>query len=126
MKTIQINIKDNLSPEKEALEIAKKLITKKLLGNTTKSIGQGFEIQDLKTTIEVTRVPYERAIISKECSCCNTIFQKSSGVSLYVNYGGSVKLKKYCSKECADLVHSFLGDKRASFDRKKIATSLLF
>lgn len=126
MKTVQIKIKDNLTPEKEALEIAKKLITKKLLGNTSKFLGNGVEVQNLKTVIEVTRIPYEKAVISKECPCCQTTFQKSSGISLYVNYGGKVTLKKYCSKECADYVFSFLGEKRASFDRKKIGTSLLF
>lgn len=125
MKKIRIEIKDNLSKEQEIIAIARKLANKTILLSNHKVIGSSIEVQDLETQITIIRKPSERTLITKECSVCKTIFQKSSGISLYQNIGGKVRLSKYCSKECSDIVVNFLGD-RGSYKRKDLVFITFF
>lgn len=123
MKKITIKIKDNLSPQQEALEIAKQLAKNPLMlgGGAVAFIGQGVEIQELKTTIEIERIPSEPIMCL--CSVCDTNFDKSIGKRLYINYGGNVKSNFYCSDGCRNIVLSFLPPERASKTRKFIKQS---
>jgi hypothetical protein len=120
MKKIVIKIKDNLSPQQEAFEIAKQLSKNTLMlgGSATAFIGQGVEIQELKTIIEVERIPSEPIMCL--CSVCDTNFDKTIGKRLYFNYGGKVRDKLFCSNECRDFNLSFLPENRASKTKRFI------
>lgn len=126
-KTINIKIKDNLTKEQEAIEIAKQLSKNKLFlsqGNK-KLIGESVEVQELNTVIKVKRYTRERVHKTLECSRCNCMFASNTSTNVYHNYGGTIKTLKYCSKECANEVLNFLGD-RASLYKNKINVPLFF
>jgi len=112
MKTVKIKIKDNLSPEREVLEIAKQLAKNPLmLGNGVKAlIGQNVEIQHLKTTIEIERIPTEPTM--HVCSVCECNFDKKVGKSISHNYGGKPRKIYVCSEDCIDVVSAYLPKNR--------------
>jgi uncharacterized Fe-S center protein len=120
MKKVTIKIKDNLSPEQEAFEIAKQLAKNPLmLGNSVVGyIGQGVEVQHLKTTIEIERIPTEPTMCI--CSVCDCNFEKSVGKRVFINYGGSINKRLYCSEDCRKIVLNLLPENRASKTRKKL------
>lgn len=127
MKEINIIIKDNLTKDQEAIEIAKQLSKNKVFlsqGNK-KLIGDTIEVQELNTVIKIERYTKERVYKTLTCSRCNCMFASNTSKNVYHNYGGKINTLKYCSDECANEVLNFLGD-RASLDRKKINVNLFF
>lgn len=126
MKNIKIEIPANLSPEKEAIEIAKKLVNSNLmLGNNNVKIGDGhLEVQSLNTIIEVKRIPKEPLMC--QCSICETHFEKPTGKKLFTNYGGKVKETIYCSEGCRKTIINVLTENRYSFKRSSLQTFRLF
>ena len=113
MEKIKITIPDGLTPQEEIFAIAKKL--GKALGppKNQKAIGVGYEVKHLETQITITREPVEELIVTRVCSVCETIFEQSLGKPLYVNYGGQIKQRMYCSDECRDGVIDICGVDRA-------------
>lgn len=117
MKRVKITIPDNLTPAEEAIAIAQQLSTKLLQDNGLKKIGSGYQIKDLQTEIIVNRVSDEKPVKTLDCGVCNTTFETSIGKVLYINYGGNVRKKRYCSEECRDVVHNLCGEGRTSISR---------
>lgn len=120
MEKIIITIPDNLSPAEEAIAIAKELGKKFLpkTGNKQKALGTGYEIQQLETQIIIKREPVEKAIATKDCSVCGTVFPIKSGVPLWINYGGVQKQRHYCKESCRQTVIDLVGEGRAAISRK--------
>jgi len=120
MKTIKILA--NLSPEKEAIEIAKQILkTPSLLGSNSHQVFIGeseVEIKELNSIIKIERLPIEPIMLV--CSCCDCNFDKKDGRKIYQNYGGKVRDIFYCSDECVNYVLSFLPPDRASKKRKDL------
>lgn len=122
-KIVKISIPDNLTPVQEAEEIRNRLNQKALSGKgyeNFKRIGEGIEIKDAKTIIEITRKPSEPYITTKSCTVCECSYQSDMGVKIWVNYGGVVKSLVYCSKKCCDAVIDICGPGRAAYNRKKL------
>ena len=121
MKKIIIKIADNLTPRQEQIELNKQL-NKILLGNNnnTKLLGDGVTIKHKQTEIIIERVtpPSEKRKEIKLLKCfCGKEFASNTGKKLYVNYGGNVRSKLYCSDVCRGVVLSLSGVGRASFTR---------
>ena len=119
MKTIKI--KSNLTPQQEALEIAKQLVKQPtLLSNSTKKLlgKEELEIQVLKTTIEIERIPQGK--LMKICSCCDTNFEEGTGFKIWINYGAKKIKKEYCSFECRKLLTEIIPEDRYSFVGTKL------
>ncbi|MCP4664858.1 MAG: hypothetical protein GY849_00705 [Deltaproteobacteria bacterium] len=119
MQIINIEIPDNLNEQQEVLMIAKNL-SKKLLPASLKSIGDGIEIQELETIIKVNRISTDKITITFECEICSTIYDKESKSKFFVNYGGKIKEKHTCSKNCSEEYMSFLNENRCDFSRLKL------
>lgn len=124
MKVIEITIPDNLTSEQEALEIAKHLVKKKLPtnkifvdGKKPVLIGDGFEVKELNVQINIKREPAQNPIKTIECAVCATIFEKSLGAGLWVNYGGKIARRHYCSKNCRQEVLELAGYGRAAIKK---------
>jgi len=113
MEKINITIPDGLTPQQEIFAIANKL--GKALAPPKKqiAIGQGYEVKHLDTQITIRREPTSNLLVTQECSVCKTLFEPSVKHCLYVNYGGVVQKRKYCSDECRDVVQSMCGPGRA-------------
>lgn len=122
-----IKIKANLTPQEEAIEIAKELLKKPLLlsGSKIKVIGkEQAEIQELITTIQIQRIPQEK--LMSVCSCCDTNFEKGTGFKIWVNYGGKKKVLEYCSTNCRQLLMDILPESRYSLKSTKINSIKFF
>jgi len=104
MKTIKINIPDNLSAEKEVFAIAKKLQQKALSGTGKNKevlqIGDNIDIKDLETQIIITRVSTEKPIEMVKCNVCDCEYQNNMAFYYFHNYGGSRKRNAVCSDKC--------------------------
>jgi hypothetical protein len=120
MEKIKINIPDNLSKEDEIKMITEQLGRKLLSTSNQKLIGRGYEINQLETQIIINREPTEKPIVTKECSVCNTVYDQTIGVSLWVNYGGSAKKRYYCSDNCREYILQIVGNGRASIKRSNL------
>lgn len=118
MEKIKITIPDNMTPQQEAFEIAKQL-GKKMLPQGNLAIGNGYTIQHQQTVIEINRKPVKEPVVTRTCSVCSTIFLNKLGKPVYMNYGGAVRKRLYCSGECQEAVFVICGD-RASKSRGKI------
>ena len=120
MEKIIITIPDNLTPQQEALAISEQLGKKYLPSSSLKLIGSGYEVKHLETQIVIRREAVEKPVVTCECSVCSTVFEKSLGKDLWVNYGGIDKKRKYCSDICRNTVIAICGDGRASIKRKEL------
>ena len=109
MKTIKIEIDDNLTEEQEVLAIAKKL-AKLSIGKNQKLIGNSTQTKDLKTIIEINRTSKEKVFEPVICGCCETQYY-GKGEKLFTNIGGKTRKKMYCSIDCRDSVLELLGDR---------------
>jgi hypothetical protein len=120
-----IKIKSNLSKEKEAIEIAKQILKNPILigNNNVLKIGNEIEIQELKTTITIERIPQEDLMLI--CNC-GVNFEKKIGKKLYTNYGGKVKEKIFCCEECRNEFIFYIPENRYSFVKSKIKPSYLY
>ena len=119
MEKIEISIPEGLSKQEEALMIGK-MLTQKILGTKyCKQIGAGYEINHLETQIIITRNPTEEVTVTKQCNCCETIFDISIGIILYHNYGGLVKTMTICSNECKEFILCHFGDRISEKKRGK-------
>ena len=125
MKKIDITIPDNLDPIREVSAIAKQL-AKSLPQKSRTLIGEGIEITHDKVQINVTRKAIEKTAKSCKCGACDTIVLLTASKQLFVNYGGIVKKKHYCSDECRELVLSIAGEGRASITRKGIRHAFFY
>lgn len=125
MEKINITIPDNLTPQEELLAIAAQL-GKKMLPGGKAMLGSGYQIQDLQTQITITREAVEKPLVTIECSVCKTIFEKSLGVPMYVNYGGDARKRLFCSKECCGEVINICGEGRAAMKKKDLKPVRLF
>ena len=119
MKTIKI--KANLTKEQEAFEIAKQILKNPILIGTNNEIlligDNEIEIQNLKSIIEIERVPNEPLMII--CSCCDINFEKNTGSKIKVNYGGLVKQLEYCSEKCRSVLVEILPENRYTINNRK-------
>jgi len=126
MKTIKIPA--NLTKEKEAIEVAKQILKNPILiGNNNNILligNETLEVQELNSFIKIERIPKEPLMIV--CSCCETNFEKSIGKKLFVNYGGTVKTKLYCSDKCRINVMSVVPENRRSITKSKIKQSYFY
>lgn len=118
MKTIKIQIPDNLNEQEEVFAIAKQLSKKRIGTGKVNRIGEGVEVQHITTNIVVERVHNEPVVIMKQCSVCKTEFNQKKGVALKSNYGGTTKTIKVCSKPCANTMVSLIGS-RVYFQNNK-------
>ena len=119
MEKIKITIPDNLTHAEEIIAIAKQL-GQKMLPSGQLQLGSGYEIRHLNTTIEIERKPVEKPIVTLECSVCKSIFEKSTGSKLWINYGGKTSQRHYCSDECRSEVIEICGEGRASIKKSKL------
>ena len=124
MEKINITIPDNLDVNGELLAIAKQL-GKKLLPVKKKLLGSCYEIKHLETQININREPVEKAIVTRECSVCLTIFEQKIGKKLWINYGGIQKQRHYCSDSCRETVLQLVGSGRASINKRELVSVLL-
>lgn len=120
MEKIKIEIPDNLSPEDEAILLAKILEKKLLPSSNNKKIGSGYEMKKLETQIIIKRVSIEKPVITRECKVCDNIFAQNAGRVLWVNYGGKRQKKYYCSDDCLDFVLNIVGSHRAALRKLKL------
>lgn len=120
MEKIKIVIPDNLTPDQELMAIAKQLGKKLLPKSGTKLIGSGYEIKHLDTQINISREPVEKAITTRECVVCKTVFEQSKGKKLWTNYGGLQRKHYYCSDDCRNVVFSIAGSGRAAISPNKL------
>jgi hypothetical protein len=111
MDEIKITIPVGLSEQEEYLTIAKELGKKLLPANNQKLLG-GYTIKSLQTKIIISRELIEKPIVLLQCYC-GTVFEKSIGKILYVNYGGAKKQKRYCSDGCRNAVMELAGKRCA-------------
>lgn len=120
MEKINITIPDGLTPQEEIFAIAKKLGKALAPPKKNKAIGDGYEVKQLETQITIKREPKSPLLVTQECGVCQTLFEPKEGFKLYVNYGGSVLLKRYCCDECRSTIIDIAGD-RASLKKKDIS-----
>lgn len=129
MKKIDIKIPDGLTPEKEAVLIAKKILQKQLSSNAkntnTKLIGGGITIEHTQTQITITRESKEPIIEMVACNACGNQYQNNTALYLWHNYGGKPRKMAVCSKNCQINVISFLGN-RAATSKNKLKPFVLF
>lgn len=123
MQKINVVIPDNLSIEQELIEIAKELGKNLLPASEKKLVGAGYEVKHLQTQITIERKPVEKPIVTCKCSVCNTIFEKSLGHKLWVNYGGIPVKRLYCSDQCRNTVMEIVGKGRAAKTKKGVGLS---
>jgi hypothetical protein len=126
MEKINITIPDNLTPQEELFAIAKQLGKKMLPAGKTNLLGSGYEIQDLQTQITIIRKAVDKPIVTIDCSVCRTVFEKSIGKILYVNYGGKNRQRHFCSEECCQAVIDIVGEGRASMKRNGLKPMRFF
>lgn len=129
MNNIEINIPDNLTPDKELLLIAKKLQQKQLSGSgKTKEqlrIGTEVTVQHLQTQITINRTSTEKPIEMVKCNVCGCEYQNNTAVHYWRNYGGKPKQVAVCSTGCQNAVIEFLG-KRAAKTKNKLSPIRLY
>lgn len=119
MEKIRISIPDNLTPEQEVFKIAQHLGAKMLpKGEMNKIyIGNGYEIKESQTVIEIVRIPTEKVLVTHECFC-GIVFTRSVGYKLYSNYGGKTKTLYYCSDNCRQQVIDIAGERVSKIKNK--------
>lgn len=129
MNKIEIKVPDNLTPEKEALLIAKKLQQKQLSGSGKSKdqlrIGTEVTVQHLQTQITITRTSTEKPIEMVKCNVCGCEYQNNTAVHYWHNYGGKPIQMAVCSTDCQDAVIEFLGD-RAAITKNKLKSIRLY
>jgi hypothetical protein len=124
MSKIEIIIPIGLSESAEKSLIAKKLLSDKFfLVGTTKQI-EGNIVKDSQIEIIVKRESTAKSKIMMQCYC-DTLFEKSIGKILYVNYGGIKKQKRFCSDRCRQNIIDLCGD-RCSIKPSKLKPIILF
>jgi len=122
MKKIEIKIPDNLSPEKEAILIAKKLIQKSISGSAkeeTRLIGSGVTIEHTQTQITITKESKEPVITMVKCNICGSEYQNNTAHYFWHNYGGNQRKVGVCSKDCQKSAVNFFGI-RAAISKNKL------
>jgi len=129
MKTIKINIPDNLSSEKEIFEIAKKLQQKSLSGHAKNKsvlrIGDNIDIKDIQTQIIITRVSDEKPILMVKCNVCDCEYSSDKPFYYFHNYGGIRKRNSVCSEDCRKFMLDNFGS-RVSKSAKKLTNCINF
>ena len=129
MKKIEINIPDDLSPEKEIIAIAQKLQQKQLSGSAKNKsvlrIGDNIDIKEIQTQIIINRVSTEIPIIMIPCNVCNCEYDSKKSKYYYQNYGGAVRRNSCCSDECRNVVLNNFPS-RTSLKKSKIKPAFLW
>jgi len=113
MKTIKIEIADNLSPKEEALAISKQLVQKSLTtggqNKDVKRIGTQVDVIDLKTIIEIERISTEKPVTMLTCNVCGCEYQSDMAKHYFHNYGGNRTKRSVCSDKCRDFMVDMFG-----------------